>query len=54
MEAKAKVMIEDAVAYAEQAPYPEPDEARHPVYAEEIIDFPSGRPTVDEKEASHA
>jgi 2-oxoisovalerate dehydrogenase E1 component alpha subunit len=44
MEAKAKTMIEEAVAYADQAPYPEPGEARHPVYAEEI----------PEKEASHA
>ncbi len=44
MEAKAKGMIDDAVAYAEQAPYPEAEEARGPVYAEEI----------PEKEASHA
>lgn len=44
MEARAKAMVEDAVSYAEQAPYPDGEEARHPVYAEEIV----------EKEASHA
>ena len=44
MEARAKAMIEEAVSYAEQAPYPEGEEARHPVYAEEIV----------EREVSHA
>ncbi len=44
MEAKAKAMIDEAVAYAEQAPYPDPEEACYPVYAEDI----------PEKEASHA
>jgi 2-oxoisovalerate dehydrogenase E1 component alpha subunit len=38
MEAKAKEMIEEAVGYAEQAPYPDPEEGRHPVYAEEIAE----------------
>jgi 2-oxoisovalerate dehydrogenase E1 component alpha subunit len=44
LEARAKTMIEEAVSYAEQAPYPEGEEARHPVYAEEI----------SEREANHA
>lgn len=44
MEARAKSMIEDAVAYGEAAPYPDPEEARIPVYAEQI----------PQREASHA
>jgi 2-oxoisovalerate dehydrogenase E1 component alpha subunit len=44
MEARAKSLIEEAVSYADQAPYPAPEEGRHPVYAEEI----------QEREASHA
>ncbi len=36
MEAKAKEMVDEAVRYAEEAPYPDPEEARYPVYAEEI------------------
>ncbi len=35
LEARAKEMIDDAVQYATQAPYPEAEEALHPVYAEE-------------------
>jgi 2-oxoisovalerate dehydrogenase E1 component alpha subunit len=36
MEAKAKKMVDDAVRYAEQAPYPDPEDATYPVYAEEV------------------
>ena len=36
MEAKAKQMIDEAVQYAEQAPYPDADEAAGPVYAENV------------------
>ena len=44
METKAKRIVDEAVQYAEAAPYPDPDEARGPVYAEEI----------QTQEASHA
>jgi 2-oxoisovalerate dehydrogenase E1 component alpha subunit len=44
METRAKSMIDEAVQYAEQAPYPNAEEASYPVYAEQIR----------EKEASHA
>ncbi len=44
MEARAKTLIDEAVRYADQAPYPEGEEGRHPVYVEEI----------PEREASHA
>lgn len=36
MEARAKTIIDEAVHYAEAAPYPTPEEAYGPVYAEEI------------------
>ncbi len=36
MEAKAKEMVDEAVRYAEQAPYPDPEEAAYPVFAEEV------------------
>ncbi len=36
MEAKAKKMVDEAVQYAEQAPYPAAEEAAYPVYAEEV------------------
>lgn len=36
MEARAKKMIDEAVVYAEQAPYPDGQEAAGPVYAEEV------------------
>lgn len=36
MEAKAKDMVDEAVRYAEAAPYPDPEEALYPVYAEDI------------------
>lgn len=36
MEARAKTIIDEAVHYAEAAPYPIPEEAYGPVYAEEI------------------
>jgi 2-oxoisovalerate dehydrogenase E1 component alpha subunit len=36
LEEKAKEMVDDAVKYAEAAPYPDPDEAAYPVYAEEV------------------
>jgi 2-oxoisovalerate dehydrogenase E1 component alpha subunit len=36
MEARAKAMIDEAVQYAEAAPYPSPDEGLTPVYAEQI------------------
>lgn len=36
MEARARAMVDDAVQYAETAPYPDPEEATYPVYAEEV------------------
>ncbi len=36
MEARAKEMVDAAVKAAEAAPYPNPEEAVHPVYAEEV------------------
>lgn len=36
MEAKAKKMIDEAVKTAEAAPYPMPEDAAYPVYAEEV------------------
>jgi 2-oxoisovalerate dehydrogenase E1 component alpha subunit len=48
MEARAKKMIDEAVQYADQAPYPDVEEATYPVYAEDI------RAKTGEKEASHA
>jgi len=36
MEAKAKEMVEEAVQYAENAPYPSVEEGAYPVYAEEV------------------
>ncbi len=36
MEARAKAMVDDAVQYAVQAPYPAVEEAAYPVYAEEV------------------
>jgi 2-oxoisovalerate dehydrogenase E1 component alpha subunit len=36
MEASAKASVDEAVQYAEAAPYPDPEEARGPVYVEEI------------------
>ncbi|MCL4559322.1 MAG: thiamine pyrophosphate-dependent dehydrogenase E1 component subunit alpha [Chloroflexi bacterium] len=36
MDAQIKAEVEEAVRQAEQAPYPEAEEALHPVYAEEI------------------
>ena len=36
MEAKAKSIIDLAVEYAEKAPFPAPEEASYPVYAEEV------------------
>ncbi len=36
MEAQAKAMVDEAVKYAEKAPYPAVEEGAHPVYAEEI------------------
>jgi 2-oxoisovalerate dehydrogenase E1 component alpha subunit len=44
MEAKARAMIDEAARYAEQAPYPDGEEGRYPVYVEEI----------PEQEVSHA
>lgn len=44
MDAKAKAMIDAAVQEAEAAPYPDPEEAQYPVYAEEVR----------EREATHA
>jgi 2-oxoisovalerate dehydrogenase E1 component alpha subunit len=44
METRAKELVDEAVQYAEAAPYPDAEEALYPVYAEEIR----------EKEASHA
>jgi 2-oxoisovalerate dehydrogenase E1 component alpha subunit len=38
MEAKAKEMTADAVEYAENAPYPDAEEARYPVYAEDVVE----------------
>ena len=36
LETKAKTMIDEAVQYAEAAPYPAPEEGAYPVYAEEV------------------
>ncbi|HEY9088519.1 MAG TPA: thiamine pyrophosphate-dependent dehydrogenase E1 component subunit alpha [Anaerolineaceae bacterium] len=36
LEAKAKAIVDDAVKYAEQAPYPSVEEGMYPVYAEEV------------------
>ncbi len=36
LEARAKQMVDDAVQYGEQAPYPEVEEAAYPVYAEDV------------------
>jgi len=36
MEARAKAIVDEAVQYAEQAPYPEIEEGMYPVYAEEV------------------
>jgi 2-oxoisovalerate dehydrogenase E1 component alpha subunit len=36
MKAKAKDMVDDAIQYAEAAPYPEVAEGEYPVYAEEV------------------
>jgi len=36
MEARAKAIVDEAVQYAEQAPYPEVEEGMYPVYAEEV------------------
>lgn len=36
MDARAKAIVDDAVQYATQAPYPEVAEALYPVYAEEV------------------
>lgn len=44
MEAEAKRIIDEAVQYGENAPYPDPEEATGPVYAEEI----------PQREATHA
>lgn len=37
MEAEARAAIDAAVQYAEAAPYPDPEEARTPVYAEQVL-----------------
>jgi len=36
MEGRARKMVDEAVQYAEQAPYPEAEEAAYPVYVEEV------------------
>jgi 2-oxoisovalerate dehydrogenase E1 component alpha subunit len=36
LEARAKELVDDAVAFAMQAPYPDPSEAAYPVYAEDV------------------
>jgi 2-oxoisovalerate dehydrogenase E1 component alpha subunit len=36
MEARARSMVDEAVKEGEAAPYPDPEEARYPVYAEQI------------------
>ncbi len=36
LEARARQMVDEAVQYAEQAPYPAVEEAAYPVYAEEV------------------
>jgi 2-oxoisovalerate dehydrogenase E1 component alpha subunit len=56
MEARAKEMIAEAVSYAEQAPYPDPEEAVYPVYAEDVVreDAAEGESLGDrQKEADH-
>jgi 2-oxoisovalerate dehydrogenase E1 component alpha subunit len=37
LEETVKAMVEDAVAVANQAPYPEGEEAAYPVFAEEVV-----------------
>lgn len=44
MEGRIKAMVDEAVQYAEQAPYPDPEEGTYPVYTSEVR----------EQEASHA
>ncbi len=36
MEARARGMVDDAVQFAAQAPYPNVEEGTYPVYAEEV------------------
>jgi 2-oxoisovalerate dehydrogenase E1 component alpha subunit len=36
MEVEAKTLVDEAVKYAESAPYPAPEEAAHPVFYEEV------------------
>lgn len=36
MEREAKEKVEDAVQYAQESPYPDPEEGAYPVYAEEV------------------
>ena len=36
MEAQIKKEVEDAVKFATEAPYPEAEDGRRPVYAEEV------------------
>jgi len=36
LESRAKKIVDEAVRSAEQAPYPDPEEAAYPVYAEEV------------------
>jgi 2-oxoisovalerate dehydrogenase E1 component alpha subunit len=35
-EQRARELVEDAVRFGESAPYPDPEEAAYPVYAEEV------------------
>ena len=37
MDERAKKIVDDAARDAEQAPFPEPEDALHPVYAEEVV-----------------
>ncbi len=39
LQARVKDEVEDAVRFAEEAPYPDEGDADHPVYAEDIEDI---------------
>lgn len=59
MDTRAAEMVTEAVQYAEAAPYPDPEEALHPIYAEDILNRPAHfqptDPAMNEtlKEGSH-
>ncbi|MFN3308980.1 MAG: thiamine pyrophosphate-dependent enzyme, partial [Anaerolineales bacterium] len=36
LEERARELVDEAVRFGESAPYPDPEEAAHPVYAEDV------------------